>query len=430
MFYCLSQRVTRIPSTECNAERHRSLRVTRPLNPEVYLEKAMSTEIICLRPLDDSPLTVRWHDFSSVTSNYPTIDGSVSVKHGHLVGGKSEGVEIVLVDTGVARALLLPGRGMGIWKLWSGGIEFGWKSPVDGPVHPSQVPIMDPSGLGWLEGFDELFVRCGLASNGAPDKDDLGTLRYPLHGRIANLPARDIRVEVNDVTGCVEVIGDILETRLFFNRLRLRSRIGFHAGSADIQVIDEVTNERSETATMQMLYHINVGAPVLSAGATVVAPLETLAPKDSLAAGEIDAWNSLGGPQIGYSERVYFSRPLADELGLTAAMLRAADNHTGFGIRFDTTELPYFILWKNTAAENDGYVIGLEPATNLPNTKTFETSQGRMVSLEPGETKLFHVQLCPLVDSAAVKLFTTKIETIRAGRLTSVCTSPKAGWSV
>ena len=46
------------------------------------------------------------------------------------------------------------------------------KSPVRGPVHPSFVPLFDPSGLGWLEGFDELLCRCGLESNGAPDFDE------------------------------------------------------------------------------------------------------------------------------------------------------------------------------------------------------------------------------------------------------------------
>ena len=51
-------------------------------------------------------------------------------------------------------------------------MELGWKSPVHGPVHPNFVPLNEPSGLGWLDGFDELFVRCGLESNGAPDFDD------------------------------------------------------------------------------------------------------------------------------------------------------------------------------------------------------------------------------------------------------------------
>ena len=390
----------------------------------------MASNIVCHRIFDGSPVHVRWADASLVTGDFRTKDGVITVKHGHLVGGKAEGVEIVLVDTGAVRALLLPGRGMGIWKLWAGGIEFGWRSPVDGPVHPSLVPVMDPGGLGWLEGFDELVVRCGLESNGAPDKDDAGTLRLPLHGRIANLPARDVRVEVNAESGLVEIIGDVLETRLFFNRLRLRTRTGFRAGCVNIQIVDEVTNERSVPATMQMLYHINVGSPVLSSGSRVEAPIDTLAPKDALSASEIDGWNAMGSAQVGFAERVYFASPRADNHAWTAVMLRSGDNSSGLGVQFDTSTLPYFILWKNTAAENDGYVIGLEPATNLPNTKSFEAKQGRVVTLAPGQTTTFRVNLQPLIGVKAVEECANHIDELSKTASGEILRAPKAGWSM
>ncbi|MCA9092207.1 MAG: DUF4432 family protein, partial [Planctomycetaceae bacterium] len=51
---------------------------------------------------------------------------------------------------------------------------------------------------------------------------------------------------------------------------------------------------------------------------------------------------------------------------------------------FNKQELPCFTVWKNTQAEIDGYVTGLEPATNYPNLKTFERQQGRVVNIPPG----------------------------------------------
>ena len=80
-----------------------------------------------------------------------------------------EGVDTIEVDNGKFRFVVVPTRGMGLWKGWLGKTEIGWQSPVKGPVHPQFVPLTDPSGLGWLEGFDELMCRCGLESNGAPD---------------------------------------------------------------------------------------------------------------------------------------------------------------------------------------------------------------------------------------------------------------------
>jgi len=53
-------------------------------------------------------------------------------------------------------------------------------------------------------------------------------------------------------------------------------------------------------------------------------------------------------------------------------------------LRMTHAQLPCFTVWKNTAAVEDGYVTGLEPATNYPNFKSFERQQGRVRTLPPG----------------------------------------------
>ena len=104
-------------------------------------------------------------------------------------GGLRDSVDLVEIDNGRLRVAVVPTRGMGLWKAWHGDWEIGWQSPVKGPVHPAFVPLWEPSGIGWINGFDELLCRCGLESNGAPEFDDQGRLKYPLHGKIANVPA-------------------------------------------------------------------------------------------------------------------------------------------------------------------------------------------------------------------------------------------------
>ena len=130
--------------------------------------------------------------------------GKISVTKRRLRGGLSEGVDEIRVHNGSFSFSVLPTRGMSLWKAWSGDEEIGWKSPVRGPVHPSLVPNNEPSGLGWLDGFDELLVRCGLESNGAPEFDEDGRLKYPLHGRIGNKPAREVSVEIDSERDPIE----------------------------------------------------------------------------------------------------------------------------------------------------------------------------------------------------------------------------------
>src|SRR5206468_5394256 len=90
------------------------------------------------------------------------------------------------------------------------------------------------------------------------------------------------------------------------------------------------------------------------------------------------------GPAAGYAEQVYCYDPLADAAGRTLALLynRVADR--GLAVRWHRSELPCLTVWKNTAALEDGYVTGLEPATNYPNFKSFERQQGRVPILPAG----------------------------------------------
>ena len=393
----------------------------------------MPTESSTARTLENREQSIQWDDDSPLTQTIrsPRTDvGEIRTRHGRFLGGLADGVEVVEINTSQLRVMVLPSRGMSIWYLEAGGIRFGWDSPVPGPVHPDRVPVLEPSGLGWLEGFHELVARCGLESNGAPEHDEQGRLRYPLHGRIGNLPATSLKLDYDEASGRVELIGEIYEARLFFKRLRLRSRVRVHAGLAKVELLDDVTNELASPATAQLLYHINVGTPVLGPGAALEAPVKEVAPKDAISANEIDQWTACGPPETGYAERVYFAQLHADDTESTTAMLRAADGASALAVEFNAEQLPRFIFWKNTAAESDGYVVGLEPATNYPNPHSFEAEQGRVVTIPAGETASFRVSLHPLSDAEAVEQMSEKIRALSAQQPAEVHREPKPGWSI
>ena len=381
------------------------------------------------RSLDDRLKSVSWDADSPLTMSVDTALGTIETRHGRFVGGRADGVEIVQIDTGAVVVHVLPSRGMGIWGLESGGLHYGWMSPVDGPVHPSLVPIHDPSGLGWLEGFDELLVRCGLESNGAPEHDANGRLVYPLHGRIGNLPADALEIEFDEVSGRLELIGQVKESRLFFSNFRLTSRIRVNAGSPDVEILDEVTNESSTDKSMQLLYNINVGAPLLEEGAKLHMPVDEIAPRDDHAGSEIDRWDEYDGPESGYSERVYFARLRGNEMQQSTVMLTNQTASQGLGVTFGIRNLDRFIIWKNTGDLADGYVTGLEPATNFPNTRSYEESQGRVITLRPDQTISFRVALQPLQDAAAVAETAAKIEELAGDEPAKIYNTPRPGWT-
>ncbi|RJG01797.1 aldose 1-epimerase family protein [Noviherbaspirillum sedimenti] len=346
-----------------------------------------------------------------------------------LEGGLRDGVEVCEVHNGRLRLWLLPQRGMGIWKAWLDGFEIGWQAPIRGPVNPRFVPLAEPDGLGWLDGFDELLCRCGLESNGAPEFDARGILRYPLHGRIANLPARCVDAQIDAQTGEIAVSAEVDESRLHAQKLRLQSTTSSAAHSNTIRVRDRITNLSARQGSGQMLYHINFGAPLLDAGSRIHAPVRTLVPRTSHAAASVEQWDSIEAPDAQFQEQVYFLDLLADEQGQTQVLLHNASAERGVSLHFSRSQLPCFTLWKNTAAMADGYVVGLEPGINFPNPRSFEARHGRVAALDAGQSRELALDIEIHGSAASVAQAAAAIARLQATVTPTLHAAPLSGWS-
>ncbi len=333
-------------------------------------------------------------DFDLDRADGPSLAGSSdwSVNKRTLRGGVSAGVDVVEVDNGRLTMSILPTRGMGLWKGACDGLTLGWESPVRQPVNPAFVDQNDRGGLGWLSGFNELLCRCGLSSNGAPGVDVVKNnegnpteTALTLHGKIANTPAHHVAVSVSDADqGAISVTGTVDESMLFGPSLRLVSTFTTTAGSNRFSIIDEVQNLQGTPAELELLYHTNLGRPLLEEGARLVLPIVEMAPRDDHAGADIGTYDVYLGPTPGYVEQCYFFDLAADSDGKTPVLLRNRAGDRGLSLRYDKRQLPWFTQWKSTQSDADGYVTGIEPATNFPNLKTVERKQGRVVVLPPG----------------------------------------------
>jgi hypothetical protein len=353
--------------------------------------------------------------------------GRLAVRTRRLAGGLREGVLLVELVAGDTKVFVLPDRGLGIWKIMAGGVELGWQSPVHGPVHPRFVPLAESSGIGWLDGFDELVARCGLVSNGAPDFDTSGRLVHPLHGRIANLPAHHLDVTLDEAAGTITLTGAVDETRFLVHALRMTTSLTLHAERHRVTWTDSVKNISDRPATMQMLYHVNFGPPLLGPGSELVAAIDELAPRDAAAAADVPTWSRYVAPHAGRGEQVHFARlrPAGD--GLASALLVGPEGRNAACLSWRTDTLPCFSLWKNQGGLADGYVTGLEPGTNYPNPRSFEERQGRVVPLAPGASVRFDLAIEHFA-GAEIAAERARIAALAADKPV-VHAAPRSGWS-
>jgi hypothetical protein len=360
-----------------------------------------------------------------------------SIRKRTLRGGLRDGVDLIEIDNGTLSFAVIPTRGMGLWRGRYGATDLGWRSPVAGPVHPMFVNPSDRGGIGWVAGFDEWIVRCGLDSNGAPGTDVVpdnngnpSTVQVNLHGRIANLPASFVQVRISlTEPHAISVIGHVEEAMLFGPQFRLKTEITTVPGSNRLTIRDEVVNLKAVPAEFEMLYHCNYGPPILDGGARVVAPVAEVAPRDARAAEGAVGWAEYPAPTAGFVEQCYWADLLAGETGETLAMLRNGAGDRASVLRWAKRQLPCFTLWKNPGAIEDGYVTGLEPGTNFPNTKKFERAAGRVPKLPPGGSYTIQLAVDAIEGRPAVAAVEAEIAALQSRSAPVVNARPVAKWS-
>ena len=351
--------------------------------------------------------------------------GRWGVSKRRLRGGRRDGVDLIEVSNGPLSFSIVPTRGMNLWKGSHLGLRLGWDSPVaDGPVNPAFVNLSGLGGLGWLDGFDELLARCGLAWSGAPfevkalkaDGSESHTT-FGLHGKIANIPASYVALHLSDSPPHEIVIeGHVEESHLFGPHVRMITRISTTPGANHLVVRDEFVNLGDQPMDMQVLYHWNFGPPLLEEGSRFAAPYRAIAPRDPRAVEGLSHHDVYGPPEPGSTEQVYFYE-LHARTGRgseTLAMLQNPVGDKAVVLRVHKDQLPCFTLWKNTSGRRDGYVTGLEPATNYPNPRPFEKVRNRVVTLPVDGRYTVETTLEVLATKAAVSAALAEIDQLQS----------------
>jgi hypothetical protein len=376
-------------------------------------------------------------DIESWQAQGPELTGGKSsgwsVRKIRLAGGKQDGVDVIIVDNGKMRVAVCPTRGMGLLWATLGDVRLGWDSPVKETVHPKYVNLQDRGGLGWLSGFNEFMCRCGLEWSGHPGTDkfinnvgDEASMDLTLHGKIANTPASEVEVIVQQEAPYRITIRGRVDERMFYGpKLELWSEFSTEPGSNAFHIADTITNRGAAEEEFQLLYHTNFGKPLLGAGATMVAAIERITPFNARAAEGIDAYDHYEGPKLGFVEQVYKIKPATDANGQTLAVLKNATGDRAASIGFNTKELPYLTQWKNTNAEGEGYVTGLEPGTSFPHNRRIERAKGRVPKLAAGASRTFNIDLAVHVGKEEVKAATDRVAVIQGQRKPQVDSQPE-----
>lgn len=317
-----------------------------------------------------------------VVARIGSLDQLAGIEHVILADGPARGMRGIRVTTaGGLQVDVLPDRSLDLGAVRVRGIPVAWIGPGG---------IGDPS-LEQDRGFAGMFAggllaTCGLDSFG-PASDDEGVV-LPQHGRIGRQRASVLRSEVDADRIVLE--GRVVQAALFAERLVLHRRLEFPVGGTQIELTDTVTNEGDVDQPHMILYHANLGWPLLDEGVELVRSHGTVEGVTDLAQSEIELWDRIDSPTRGYVERVYLHRM---ERARREAIASVVNRRVGLrvDVAFDVSTLPYLFEWKMLARRT--YVLGLEPANSpVMLGRAAARARGELPMLAPGESRIYRVR--------------------------------------
>lgn len=301
------------------------------------------------------------------------------VEEVRLVGGKGDGMRLLQLRNGKGLEMTVcADRCADIYRLNFKGDNMGYLS-ANGFVAPSYY---DDNGAGFLKSFTAGFLTtCGLTAVGSPCTDAGEEL--PLHGTIGNTPCERIWWDEDDEN--IYIHAHINDSAIFSHKFYLKRVIAISKQNNTFTITDTIENQGDTESPVMLLYHMNMGYPLLSENSVVKIPSVSVEPRNDHAAKDLDSWNKILPPTPGFEEQCYFHR----FEGEGSATIYNPDICKGLTITFDSKTLDYFTQWKMMGFRD--YVLGLEPGNCHPCGRDVMRNEGGLKFLQPGQSITYAV---------------------------------------
>ena len=294
-----------------------------------------------------------------------------------LDGGKGDGMHFVYIRNGKGlEAWVSLDRAGDISRLNFAGENMGYFSPC-GYVAPQYY---DDVGAGFLKSFTAgFFTTCGLTAVGSPCTDNGEEL--PLHGTVSHIPAELIAIEENNEELTLKL--KVTDAVPFGQKFVMNRCYRFSYNENSFTVTDTVTNEGATESPYSILYHCNMGWPLLSENSIVRIPNSKVTPRNDHAKAFIDTALQMEIPQTDYEECCYYYDVLEKD-GHAHAGIYNGDIGKGLVMCYDKSTLPCFTEWKMMGKQE--YVLGLEPGNCTPDGRDVLRKNGTLKFLQPEES--------------------------------------------
>lgn len=300
-----------------------------------------------------------------------------------LQNGKGDGMHFLYIRNGLGLEVWISlDRAGDVSRVSFKGDNMGYFAPC-GYVSPQYY---DDKGAGFLKSFTAgFFTTCGLTAVGSPCTDEGEDL--PLHGTLSHIPAE--LCAINENCEGLEIKLKVRDTTIFGRKLVLQRVYKFSYLENSFEVNDTVTNEADSISPYMILYHCNMGYPLVSEKSIVKIPNLSVKGRNEHAAENIKTALNMEKPQAGYEECCFYF-DVKEKEGVSKVGIFSGDIEKGLVMSYDKENLPFFTEWKMMGKTD--YVLGLEPGNCTPDGRDVLRKEGTLKFLNPEESKTTRVK--------------------------------------
>lgn len=328
--------------------------------------------------------------------------------------GKAKGIEAIDVRAGSGLSFtVLPGRGMDIAWAEFNGIPFGYISKT-GVVSPDYYESRE---FEWLQTFFAgLLTTCGLSNVGPACEEDhpvVGKRHFGLHGRISNTAAEHVSMseEWHGDDFIMTVSGRMRESVLHCENLVLKRTLTTSLGAKRMMIHDVVSNEGLDDQPLMIMYHFNIGYPVIDEKSRFVTNSKDIIPGLPRSAEKVQEYSQMKPPTKGEPEQLFFHDFKTDDKGMTCCGIINPDLNFGVYIQYPKSQLPKFSQWKMMGEAE--YVVAMEPGNCNPTGRVEAGKNGSLEYIRAGESKRFDLELGVLSTKEEIDEFLKKVDSLR-----------------
>ena len=326
---------------------------------------------------------------SDILKRVGNIDQIAGIREYTMHGSKAEGLKLYNVRTGSGLEFdVLKDKCMDVCSMSYKGTNLSFLSKP-GMVSSEYYNPFEMEFLRTYQGG--MMYTCGLSNVGSLCEDN--GVKYPVHGRIGHTPAGNAGVFsqwIND-DYIMEITGEMREAALFGENFVLRRTIATGLGENSLKIKDSVENQGFEKQPLMLLYHFNIGYPLLDKSTKLYIPTEKIIPRDEQAKPGADSYNMIENPVNGYMEQVFYHNVRKNGNGIVSIGVINEKLDIGIYISYDKNKLPVLVQWKSM--KSGDYALGIEPANCHVEGRLKEKERGTLQYIEPGEIKSFSLEL-------------------------------------